>query len=107
MVVHGARALIGFGSMNMGGFFGKKIRLPIWPLIPLLMVGLCVPLPTCDPMAGISGIYTSLGFMAVAIRYWWAWIHGAPLFDWLVLIVLTLTMGIWTRLFVSAVAACV
>lgn len=56
-------------------------------------------------MAGISGLYATLGFIAVAIRYWWAWIHGALLFDWLVLIVLTLTMGILHRLFVSAVAA--
>jgi hypothetical protein len=91
--------------MNLGGFFRDKVRLPIWPLIPFLLVGLCVPLPSSDRMAGISGIYATLGFMAVAIRYWWAWIHGAPLFDWLVLIVLCLTMGILSRLFVSAVAA--
>jgi hypothetical protein len=81
MVVQGAQALIGFGTMNMGGFFGKKIRLPIWPLIPLLMVGLCVPLPPVTRWPVFSGIYATLGFMAVAIRYWWAWIHGAPLFD--------------------------
>lgn len=43
--------------------------------------------------------------MAVAIRYWWAWVYGAPLFDWLVLMVLSLTMGILTHLFVTAVAA--
>lgn len=94
-----------YGLMSLGDFFREKVRLPLWPLIPLLLVGLSVPLPTCDRMAGISGIYATLGFMAVAIRYWWAWIHGAPLFDWLVLIVLSLTMGILTRFFVSAVAA--
>lgn len=90
--------------MRLGDVFREKVRLPIWLLIPLLLVGLLVPIPTCNRMAGIEGIYATLGFMAVAIRYWWAWVKGAPLFDWAVLMVLCLTMSILIHLFVSVVA---
>ena len=85
-------------------FFREKVRLPIWPLIPLVVVGIVVTPYPHTVWGKITGIYATLGLMAVAIRYWWAWIHGAPWFDWLVLIALCLTIGALANLFVSSVA---
>lgn len=90
--------------MKWSNFFHKKVRLPIWPLIPLVIVGIVVTPLACVYWSGIAGKYTSMGLLAVGIRYWWAWVHGAPWFDWLVLIVLCLTMGALANAFVSTVA---
>jgi len=88
--------------MKWGDIFREKVRLPIWPLIPLVAVGIVVTPHSHVYWGDIAGKYAAFGLMVLAIRYWWAWIHGAPWFDWLVLIALCLSMGALANLFVFA-----
>ena len=98
-----AAVLIRCLGMRCRNFFHKKVRLPLWPLIPLVIVGIVVAPHRSTYGSEIAGVYAALGLLVVGIRYWWAWIHGAPWFDWLILIALSLTMGLLANVFVSTV----
>lgn len=90
--------------MRWKAFFCDRVGLPIWPLIPLLMVGLLFAPHSHTVWGPIAGIYQVIGLMAVAVRYWWAWVYGAPRFDWIVLMLLCMTMPAIAYGFVSTIA---
>lgn len=89
--------------MKLGDFFTDKVRLPIWPLIPLVILGIAFTPHSHVYWGDIAQKYAVAGLMVVSIRYWWAWIHGAPWFDWLILMALCVSMGALANVFVSTV----
>ena len=90
--------------MKGSTFFHKRVRLPIWPIIPLLFIGYAITPRYHSQIDVIMGNYAAAGLVIVAVRYWWAWVHGAPWFDWIVLMVLCVTIGILSKEFVWLVA---
>lgn len=89
--------------MNFRAVFVGKVCLPLWPLFPLLLLGVIDKVRVHSYLEEVSGIVTVIGLSFVAIRYWWAWIHGAPWFDWIVLFTLLVSMEFIATAFVGHV----